>query len=143
RPAGEGRGRERIGARVSPARLRPRSSARGATCAPSGLYEEIPEEDEHLVLRRDAALDRAGVADAVLGAGRAVAERVVAAAELGLLGPVQARDGVVLARSAQELEHEGRIGRGRLALHGGARRRAAVVVERAVEIGPLGGVRAV
>ena len=47
-----------------------------ARIPPLRCYEEVPQEDEHLVLGREAALQRAGVAEAVEGPGRAVAEAV-------------------------------------------------------------------
>src|SRR5262245_17061854 len=81
------------------------------------------EEDEHLGLGGDAALQRARVAHAVVGAWRAVAVAIVAEALLTALGGVHAVDVLVRAAGGPALPAdadalEGRVGRGRVALHG-------------------------
>src|SRR5262245_14262498 len=64
------------------------------------------EEDEHLVLGGDPAVHRAGVADAVVGAGSAVAVAVVALALLTLLRAAEA-DHLGIRTGATEAESAG------------------------------------
>src|SRR5262249_25786391 len=105
------------------------------------------EHDEHLVLGGDAALQRARVAHAVVGAGGAVTQPIVANAPLPALRGLKEEEaragpagGPALAADAETLE--GRIRRRRVALHR-IRIGVAVVVDGAELEPPGGGIGAV